>query len=180
MASSALANMYLDRLSHVLEVYSKENIDKFLSRVFSGSLAVRWMDDLWVFGDDSGVLRLLQVDFQAVVRDAGLELNLGKTDVLSDDDLWLAAREVEHSAVDAAIGMNPRDVEPLERMLDQLIENPERSDRTSIRFAMTRMRRQGVKSRLERLVEVAPRMPHGADHLARALRDFGLWRSHDD
>lgn len=181
MASSTLANMYLSRLSYVLEEYSKSHFGSpILQKVLDGTFVLRWMDDIWAFGNDEVKLRLLQVDLQAAARDAGLELNLGKTALVSEEDLWLAAQEVEHSAVDAALRMKPRDVEPLERLLDHIIEDPARADRTSIRFAMTRMRRQKVDSRLDRLIGITPLMPHGADHLARAFRDFGIWQSHQD
>src|SRR5260370_33709508 len=71
-------------------------------------------------------------------------------------------------------------MESLEHLLDQVIDSPESTDRTTIRSAMTRMRRQHVESRLDCLVHKSHRMPHGADHLARAFRDFGLWRTHAD
>lgn len=178
-ASAVLANMYLDRFRHAIDDYNERNRGPFIDQIFKGVTAVRWMDDLWAFGYDDGLLRSLQVDLQDVARGAGLELNLGKTELLSDEDLWASAQNLQHSAIDAAIDMDPPDLEPLEHLLDQIIETPELADRTTIRFAMTRMRRQRLKSRLEQLVHVAPRMPQGADHLARAFRDFGLWRTHD-
>ncbi len=179
VASAVLANMYLDRLRYVLDDYAKSNDVGIISQ-FGGTLVLRWMDDLWAFGDDEAKLRALQVDLQDVAREAGLELNLGKTDLLSEEGLYEAAMEIEHSAVDAAIDAEPSDLVPLEHLLDKIIEAPEASDRTTVRFAMTRMRRQRVTSRLSRLVEVAPRMPHGADHLGRAFRDFGIWETHQD
>lgn len=181
MASSTLANMYLGRLSHVLENFSKTYMKlRLFSDLLDHSLVTRWMDDIWAFEKDESSLRLFQVELQAAMRDAGLELNLGKTELYSEEELWLAVREVEHSDVDAAIGMTPRDLEPLERLLDKIIDDPAKSDRASIHFAMTRMRRQRVESRITRLVEATPLMPHAADHLGRAFRDFGLWRTHDD
>lgn len=42
------------------------------------------------------------------------------------------------------------------------------------------MRDEDVRTRLDGLIEVAPRMPHGADHLARAFRDFEIWRTLED
>jgi len=179
MASAALANMYLERLSHVLEDYSLANPSGFASE-YVDSFVTRWMDDIWAFGDDDSNLRALQIDLQAAAREAGLEVNLGKTKLLGEDDLWIDVNEIEHSGIDAAIDNDPPDMEPLEHLLDQVIDSPESTDRTTIRFAMTRMRRQHVESRLDGLVNTAHRMPHGADHLARAFRDFGLWRTHAD
>lgn len=178
-ASSVLANMYLERLRYVLNDYAERNNSIFFSAL-GGAPILRWMDDLWMFGDDEAQLRSLQVDLQGVARDAGLELNLGKTKMLTDESLWEAVTHVEHSAVDAAIEMEPSDLGPLEDLLDHIIAAPEEADRTSIRFAMTRMRSQQIDTRLDRLIEVAPRMPHGADHVARAFRDFGIWRTHED
>ena len=179
-ASAVLANMYLERLRHLLNDYYEQHLVQPPWQTLGVLPVLRWMDDLWIFGNDEGQIRSLQVDLQGVARDAGLELNLGKTKMLMEESLWNAVSHVEHSAVDAAIDEKPCDLGPLEELLDQIIESPEVSDRTSIRFAMTRMRRQLVTSRLDQLVEVAPRMPHGADHLARAFRTFRLWRSHED
>lgn len=178
IASAVLANMYLRRLRHVMEDYASS--DPFLAKMAGGTLILRWMDDIWAFGDDDALLRGLQIDLQSAAREAGLEVHPGKTDLLAEEDLWEAVYEMEHSGVDAAIDEDPPDLEPLEHLLDKIIDSPEQSDRTTIRFAMTRMRRQRVDSRLARLVDVAPRMPHGADHIARAFRDFGQWECLQD
>ena len=178
-ASSVLANMYMERFRYVLNDHAERE-----ESVFQATAGVqpvlRWMDDIWMFGDDEAQLRSLQVDLQGATREAGLELNLGKTKLLAEESLWEAVSHLEHSAVDAAIDIDPPDITPLEALLDEIIESPENADRTSIRFAMTRMRRQQLRTRLDKLVEVTPRMPHGADHIARAFRDFEIWRTHRD
>jgi hypothetical protein len=179
-ASAALANMYLERLNGAIDDYNLAAAPPELAALTGGTLAVRWMDDLWAFGYDEALLRSFQIDLQNLARDAGLELNLGKTDVYADEDLWSAVAKIEHSAIDAAIDLSPSDLEPLEHLIDQLIDSPEKSDRTSIRFAMTRMRDQKMRRKLDEILTVTPRMPHGADHLARVFRDFRIWRSRED
>lgn len=180
MASSTLANMYLERLNDVVGNYTVTAAPPRLAELVGGDLAVRWMDDFWAFGDDQALLRSLQVDLQSIARSSGIELNLGKTDVYVDEDLWSTVAKIEHSAIDAAIELNPPDVEPLEHLIEQLVDSPEKADRTSIRFAMTRMRRQKLRGKLDDILTATPRMPHGADHLARAFRDFRVWRSRAD
>src|SRR5258708_9229535 len=179
MAFEALANMYLERLSHVLEDYSLANPSGFASE-YVDSFVTRWMDDIWAFGDDDSNLRALQIDLQAAAREAGLEVNLGKTKLLGEDDLWIDVNEIEHSGIDAAIDNDPPDMEPLEHLLDQVIDSPESTDRTTIRFAMTRMRRQHVESRLDGLFNTAHRIPHGPNHLTPAFPHFALCRTHAD
>src|SRR5260370_7579805 len=130
------------------------------------------MDDIWAFGDDESNLRAMQIDLQAAAREAGLEVNLGKTKLLGEDDLWIDVNEIEHSGIDAAIDNDPPDMEPLEHLLGQVIDSPESTDRTTIRFAMTRMRRQHVESRLHGLFTTAHRMPHATYHLPQSFHHF--------
>jgi hypothetical protein len=178
-ASAVLANMYLERLRRPLgDHVDRENGGPLGSLIEMPVL--RWMDDIWIFGDEEAELRSLQVDLQGAAREAGLELNLGKTKMYTEETLWEAVSKFEHSAIDAALKIDPPDMEPLEELLDQIIGLPEGSDRTTIHFALKRMRDEGVSTRLDRLIEVAPRMPHGADHLARAFRDFEMWRTLED
>lgn len=179
LASCVIANMYLGRLDKVLSDYSASRSGIF-GRLACGDLVVRWMDDFWIFGSKEAPLRALQFDLQNEARDAGLELNSAKTEVLEGEELASEALRVEHSAVDEALRGETPDVEPLEQLIDRILGDPARADRTSIRFAMTRMRRRKVVSRLLKLVEGAKRTPHGADHLARAFRDFNLWSELQD
>jgi hypothetical protein len=175
-ASAVLANMYLGVVDEVIDDYSAS----LVSRVqFKGmkSASTRWMDDVWVFGPDEGRLRRLQVDLQHAARGANLELNSAKTALLEGEALAEEALKVNHSAVEDGLIKDPGpDLEPLEELIDGIVASPESSDRTTIHFALVRMRRFDVKGRLPALVDVAPRMPHGSDHLARAFRDFGTWR----
>jgi hypothetical protein len=185
--SAVLANMYLKQIDPILLEYASETEWERkgpFARFYETSVA-RWMDDIWAFGNDEGRLRSFQVDLQQALRGVGLEINLGKTAIYGDDDLWSAVNKIEHSAVDAAIESDPIDIEPLEQLIDRLLEVPEKADRTSIRFATTRIREQRLKfrrlrKRIDRLVDAAPRMPHGADHLARVFSDSRIWRKRDD
>jgi hypothetical protein len=178
-ASAVLGNMYLSVVDEVIDEYNASMLSK---KKFAGlkSASTRWMDDIWVFGKDEGRLRRLQVDLQHAARDANLELNSAKTALLEGPDLAEEALRVNQSSIeDALIGDKP-DLEPLEALIDQIIEFPESTDRTLIHFAMVRMRSFKAAGRLADLVDVAPRMPHGSDHLARAFRAFGLWKDLDD
>ena len=178
-ASCTLANMYMARLDRPLGEYSDSRTEIW-AKLAGGDFATRWMDDLWIFGWSEGPLRALQYDLQNVAREAGLELNSSKTDIFEGDALASEALRVEHSAVDAALAQEQPDVVPLEELIDSLLESPSHADRTSIRFAMTRMRRKKVKSRLSNLLQQANRMPQGADHLARVFRDFRVWEELQD
>ncbi len=110
------------------------------------------------------------------MRELGLHMNVGKTDVLEGDDLKIEARRLEHSAVDGALAEPAPDGEPLQRLVERLLDRPEHADRTSIRFATVRMRKHGLFEKVEDFVEKAPRMPQAADALARLFRDSEAWR----
>lgn len=183
-ASCLVATMYLSRLDPILQDYSdarsRGRMSIWAKLAGGGPFVTRWMDDIWAFGWDEGKLRALQFDLQNEARDIGLELHASKTEVLTGDDLATEALRLEHSAVDEALREETPDTEPLEALIDKLLEDPINADRSSIRFAMTRMRRNKVTSRLSALVDAADRMPQGADHLARAFRDFKLWEDLQD
>jgi hypothetical protein len=178
-ASCLIATMYLSRLDPILRSYSESSEQGrgslWAKLAGGGPFVTRWMDDIWAFGWDEGKLRALQFDLQNEAREIGLELHASKTEVLEGDDLAAEALKLEHSAVDEALQEETPDTEPLEALIDRLLEDPINADRSSIRFAMTRMRRHRIASRLPALIEAANRMPQGADHLARAFRDFNLW-----
>lgn len=180
-ASAALANMYLKRLDPVLANYdesmSRSRKSRYSLYLGRGGVA-RWMDDMWIFGRDDAELRAIQVELQSSARAASLELNMGKTSVKHDEELVAAVLKIQHSAVDDALDSDPPNYVPLEELLDLIIDDPENADRSSIHFALSRMRRhQGnAKLRRDKLIDIAPRMPHGADHLARTFRDLGWWK----
>lgn len=180
LASAVLANMYLGVVDDVIEDYNASVGAKGAFGLVK-NVSTRWMDDIWVFGRDEGRLRRLQVDLQHAAREANLELNSAKTALLEGDALAEEALRVNHSAIDDALLTDPKpDLQPLEELIDEIIESPESTDRTSIHFAMVRMRAHDVQTRLPRLVDAAPRMPHGSDHVARAFRGFGLWKQLGD
>ena len=186
MASAVIANMYLTPLDQRISAYNEENSqgkssgNGVFASLLPDHLSVRWMDDIWVFGTDEGLLRNLQVNLQKAARDYGLELNASKTGVYHGDELTELALRINHSAVDDALSGDEPNSVPLEELIDGIIAYPESVERSSIHFAMHRMRIHGLKNKLPLLQEIAPKMPHGADHLARAFRDFGVWKEMQD
>jgi hypothetical protein len=110
------------------------------------------------------------------MRDLGLEMNSGKTDVLEDEKLGEALQSLERSAIDNALAESPRSEQPLDELVDEILANPEHADRTTIAFATTRMRTYEIFDRVDDLAEACHRMPHGADHLARLFRDSEAYR----
>ena len=172
-ASSALANMYLQPIDDVLNRHG--SIDRMGSGFSPCVAACRWMDDIWLFGNDAGFLRKTQVEIQRALRELGLEMNFAKTEVLAED-LIPKVRQLEHSAVDNGLGRSPANKRPLMDLIDDLLQSPENASRTSIRFVTTRMYRNAAMERVDDFIENAHRMPHGADHLARLFRRSERWR----
>jgi hypothetical protein len=177
-ASAALANFYLRPLDDVLARYAKNK--KGFTWLLRYGKAVRWMDDVWIFGASAGPMRKAQVDLQEVMSDLGLHLNIAKTDVLEGESVLQEAYRVEHSAVDQGLEAAPLETGALDELIDRLIDKPEEADRTSIRFATHRMRKHEVFDRVEDFAERAERMPQGSDHLARLFRDSEAWRDLQD
>jgi hypothetical protein len=169
-ASAVIANMYLAPLDDVLKHHSKAIMRLSTSKVEHRSFA-RWMDDIWLFGYDAGAARRAQMDLQAAALSIGLNLNYAKTDVLEGSDVAVQAKEIEHSAVDDALDKDTPDSGPLEALIDKIIDNPEKANRTSIKFAAQRMRKYRSRYRVQELVTVAQRMPHAADAWSRLLKE---------
>lgn len=148
-------------------------------------LSTRWMDDIWVFGNDEGRLRRLQVDLEETARSMELELHAAKTGIYEGDELVGQALQTAHSAVDTALTEplffeDSPDTSPLRELLGSLLEEPEAADRSSVHFVCVRLRRHKLKEEGARLPEKAERMPHVADHLSRLAHDLGLWKSHQN
>jgi reverse transcriptase-like protein len=174
-ASAVIANMYMAPLDAVLADYEQPHIQRLSGR--SRGKVTRWMDDIWVFGYDRGRLRRAQLELQDSMRQLGLNMNTGKTDVLEGDEMRNAAQRIEHSAVDDAL---PEDKRPLEELVEELLDSPEKADRTSIRFATKRMRDNRAFEKVPEIAAKAQRLPHGSDALARLFRDSQSWRDLDD
>ncbi|MCZ7379175.1 RNA-directed DNA polymerase [Micromonospora sp. WMMC250] len=174
-ASAVLANLYLSQLDEVLDHHSSDvDGDPGKRRSF-----VRWMDDVWLFGDDAGNLRRAQVEINSALNDLGLHMNSGKTELLEGGQVAVSAREVEHSAIDEELLFGKllllRKKRLVTKRLDELVERlvdaKETASRTSIKFATTRMRTYKHFEKVDDFIEVAMRMPQGADALARLFRD---------
>jgi hypothetical protein len=171
-ASATLAQFYLRPLDDILGYYARKQ--KGLKA--SGSRVLRWMDDIWLFGRPRLDLRDAQVAIQQAMRDIGLEMNIGKTDVLEGDELVQAALEIDHSAADTGLQAEEPDEAPLDLIIDRIIEQPETVSATTIRFVGTRMRDHQAFDRVGELADCIERVPHGAMHLARLFRDSEYWR----
>jgi hypothetical protein len=140
----------------------------------------RWMDDMWLFGNNEARLRLAQVEVNEVMRSLGLEMNLSKTRVLEGDEAEREVQQREHSAVDVGLQLDDPDYTPLNVLIDALLEEPHRAERTSVRFATRRMLNSGQLERTQEFVDAAERMPHAADILARLFRESGHWEHLSD
>lgn len=171
-ASSVLANSFLMDVDKQLEYDLGEapaDLTGLLSQPSRHKFA-RWMDDVWAFDFDESSLRSAQVALQDVLHRSHLALNSGKTRIYAGEDLVNTVMKIENSAIDDALlsGSSER----LEALVDRLIEERERADRSAVSFASVRMRDHNFGYRIEDLLDVAPRMPHAAWPLAQLFRRF--------
>ncbi|GAA4459327.1 RNA-directed DNA polymerase [Phytohabitans houttuyneae] len=170
LASAVLGNMVLSRIDDILKYHAKP-----MSPAEAGLSFARWMDDIWLFGSDAGDLRSAQIEIQDGLQALGLHINTGKTKLLEGSEIADHALNVAHSAVDdgflSLIAGKPADTGPLDELVEKLLAEKEEASRTSIKFATKRMREHKHFSKVDGFVDVAPRMPHAADALARLFRD---------
>lgn len=177
-ASSLLANVYLRPIDDLLERYVSEN---------PGSHAMRWMDDIWVFGGGHERLRCLQLDLQDELRSIGLEINLGKTciregaeaeDLVADSDVERDP-PTQNTAASGMPFVSSEDGADLDLQFEKFRERPELTDRTVIRYICTRIKDLSRVELIPELIEITPRAPQGADHLSRLFARSGSWRDLD-
>jgi hypothetical protein len=175
--SSVLVNAYLRPIDDLLAFHGAVGGSSILARLVpQGAAAMRWVDDVWLFGSDAGRLRSVQLELQDVARDLGLNLNAAKTELLEGNELVAKARRLEHSAVDVALDENPPSRSELDALVARVLEHPASANRTTIRFATVRIRRIKAWDLFQPLAEKAHLMPQGASALARLFRDSGYWR----
>jgi len=60
---------------------------------------------------------------------------------------------------------------PLEELIDQIIESPEKTSSTTIKFAALRMREHNSLHRIQELLEASRRMPHATNAFFSLFRD---------
>ena len=171
LASSVLAQFFLRPMDDLLALHVAGSAPR---RGTTPVAACRWMDDVWVFSNHWSSLRAVQLDLQGCLWDLTLNLNAGKTHVREGEDLRRVIREYEHSAAD--FGLRRENPRPLEELVEKILADPEKASRTTIRFVTSRLRQHKLTLGLAGFVEKAPRLPHGADHLARLFRDLETWR----
>jgi Reverse transcriptase (RNA-dependent DNA polymerase) len=170
MASAVLANMYLSPLDLAIdEAALRTRGDRWGS-------AARWMDDIWIFANQPSHLRHSQRNLEMTMRDLGLHMNGGKTAVLEGDEVIEAANEMEHSGVDQGLAQDPPETDNLEELVSQISTRPEAASKTTVRFITTRIRNHRLWSFVDTFTDLAERMPHCADSLARLFRDSGSWQ----
>lgn len=169
-ASAVLANMYLSQADPILEQYSSPVIGRRWPGPERQRAHCRWMDDMWMFSNDESALRRGQVDLESTLLAARLHLNAGKTSLLTGNELIEAARKIQHSAVADALFENQS--RPLEELIDEILNKGELADKTTVKFAVTRMRQHNVSYRVDDLIDIAHKIPHAADSLSRMIRRF--------
>jgi hypothetical protein len=121
-ASAVLAHMYLEPLDAIVGHYSA--VPPGGINLLPEGRALRWMDDVWIFGRSLAALREAQIRIQAGMRDLGLAMNFGKTRVLTGDELLEAVLEIEHSAVDSGLNEDTPDLQPLDDLIDRVLSAP--------------------------------------------------------
>jgi hypothetical protein len=178
-ASASLANLYLELIDEILASHRFPSKGaRSIRRDVPDGLALRWMDDLWLFGNDAGKLRAAQLELQEGLRSIGLEMNYGKTALLEGEHMQDEVNLVQHSAIESHLMLGPLlglppDPDPLYELVDKLLTDPPNADRTSMKFATKRMRQYELFDRVTALKSNAEQMPHTADSLARLFRDSG-------
>jgi hypothetical protein len=173
LGSSVLANMYLAPVDDVLIRFGR-------SRRGRPFRLARWMDDMTLFGNNESRLRRAQVELSEAMRAIGMEMNVAKTKLLEGEHAEKEIQQREHSAVEAALNLDEPNYAPLDMLITEVLAAPETAERTTVRFVTRRMRQEEQFDRVEEFAEVAERMPHAADVLARLFRDSGHWEEMDD
>ncbi|MEO0592667.1 MAG: RNA-directed DNA polymerase [Myxococcota bacterium] len=161
LSSCVIANLYLSQLDKLLVLEAGEHF-------------ARWMDDLYIFGARADELRRIQVLVSDLLREMELEINLGKTELLEGDPMRERVNEVRASGIGWALARDDNEEPLIERLSEEVVNRGEDSERTAISHSCTLAIKYEVEDAAELLFDVAPRLPHGADHVARLFRYFQM------
>ena len=106
LSSSVLANMYLSPVDDFLATFKLPD-DSDLIEHFD-TRAVRWMDDIWLFGHDPRELRKAQLRLNDLLGELGLHINYGKTNVVDGIvEVVEAVEALEHGYIDVELAKGP-------------------------------------------------------------------------
>jgi hypothetical protein len=175
--SAILANRYMAPLDDLVS-------QRLSTNQLSG--AVRWMDDIYVTGEE-GTLYKFFLDFQARVRELGLEANasksrLGRLKEIRTDVLLEGLQEVpipvrkrieilEHGSDVVEAAVEEMDIEWLRRLEDAALNDPFTQSPATIKLILKTLRKHKEYSKFERWLDYAEKLSHVADALGRYFRD---------
>ncbi|MFF4120302.1 RNA-directed DNA polymerase [Streptomyces sp. NPDC001714] len=175
--SAILANRYMAPLDNLIS-----------QRLSTGQLtgAVRWMDDIYVTGNESTLYKFF-LDFQSRVRELGLEANasksrLGRLKEIRHDVLLEGLQEVPipvkkrieilengSDVVEAAV--EEMDIEWLRRLENAALDRPFSHSPATIKLILKTLRKHKEYGSFSRWLEFAEKLSHVADSLGRYFRD---------
>ncbi|MFH8395162.1 reverse transcriptase domain-containing protein [Streptomyces sp. NPDC018036] len=175
--SAILANRYMAPLDNLIS-----------QRLSSGQLtgAVRWMDDIYVTGEEATLYKFF-LDFQSRVRELGLEANasksrLGRLKEIRHDVLLEGLQEVPipvkkriqilengSDVVEAAV--EEMDIEWLRKLEGAALERPFSQSSATIKVILKTLRKHKEYGNFDRWLEFAEKLSHVADALGRYFRD---------
>ncbi|NKI40227.1 RNA-directed DNA polymerase [Streptomyces physcomitrii] len=175
--SAILANRYMTPLD--------DSISKRLGRgVLTG--AVRWMDDIYVTGEEEQLYRFF-LDFQGRVRELGLEANASKSNLapikdIQQDVLLDALKELpvpmKRRLILNGFGSDVKatpveevDLTELKSIESAALINPHLLPSTSINRVLVTLRKHNHYASFEEWLLAAVRLSHVADRLGRYFRD---------
>lgn len=188
-ASAAMANFVLEPLDDMLSEYA---------RVAEGASVVRWMDDIYVFGDQEARLYSTFVDLQQRLRSMGMEVNTAKTrlcmagEVVDRSELAKISNiKTERVVVNKYTGESRVDVDlgPLLAAEEELLSLEGELPRSLTIAVLKGLRQHKSFTHLQEWLPKAIRQPQLADQFGRYLRAseeedlfaevFGWTVSHD-
>lgn len=169
--------------SSVLAHACLQQVDQFLSKMAEQPgrdrvAPVRWMDDIWLFGNRERVLREICVDIEAALEFQGLSLNSTKTQLVECDE--------EDSDILADVS-SMQDDESREKFVQELLNSIKEigeAPRSDIAFILKYkgMSEGEIGTEVEESLtnSTLAELSHAADRVADFIRERGGWRQRVD
>lgn len=155
LASSLLANLYLEPLDEVL----------------SGYRAIRWMDDIVIFCDSRREAVRAMLRIQEALGQTSLLLNGQKTFLVPFDEADFLLRLIRNRQIEYRLEVDPDEGQvALGEAWETLVEELESADRTQFSFCVTRFAEHEITDPAEVILDNLGRIPHVSDHVSRYLR----------
>lgn len=172
LASSILAHIPLQNLDAYLQ-------QKYLEEGAGSVSPVRWMDDIWLFGDYESALNSTVIEIESILEADGLGLNPEKTVLVRSQQA--ASNMFRYTSGENELVENDSETDESMAQVKEILARIEEAPRSAFSF-FAKFEGRNEEYVAKQFGEVAVKhglddLSYSADHIANLLRKSGEWRA---